>query len=188
MTKKFNQKILLYKLQTKRDPDAFAELYDYYVKQIYRFIYFKVSNHEEAEDITSDVFLKAWNYINQGNKIESFRGLLYRMARNSIIDFYRNKSKGQTLDLEKIDQAGLLRADNLEKQIAFNSDKQILFEALQKLKTEYKEIVTLRYVEELKISEIAQITGKRRVATRVTLHRAIKKLKEMLDDSIELTI
>ena len=54
--------------------------------------FFKVSNHEEAEDITADVFLKAWNFINEHKEIKSFSGLLYRVARNCIIDVYRARA------------------------------------------------------------------------------------------------
>src|SRR5437868_3511880 len=92
MSGKIAEHILLYKLHVKQDPEAYAALYDTYVKQIYRFVYFKVSSHEEAEDITSEVFLKAWHYIQEKREIKSFSGLLYRMARNCIIDLYRHKS------------------------------------------------------------------------------------------------
>ena len=92
MTGKISEKILLYKVQTKKDPEAYAKLYDLYVKRIYRFVFFKVSSEVEAEDITSDVFLKAWNYLNANKEVKSFSGLLYRMARNAVIDLYRAKS------------------------------------------------------------------------------------------------
>jgi DNA-directed RNA polymerase specialized sigma24 family protein len=67
--------ILLHRVEANHDPEAFAELYDRYVKQIYRFIYFKVSGHEEAEDLTADVFLKTWNYIQEGKEVKSFSGI-----------------------------------------------------------------------------------------------------------------
>ena len=69
MSGTISEKILLYLERTKQDPDAFSELYDAYVKRIYRFVYFKVSGHEEAEDITADVFLKVWNHIIEGKEI-----------------------------------------------------------------------------------------------------------------------
>src|SRR3989344_2015279 len=86
------EKLLLLKLRTTEDPEAFAKLYDIYAKRIYSFVFFKVSNREEAEDITSEVFLKAWRYINEKKSIESFSGLLYKLARNCIIDLYRSKA------------------------------------------------------------------------------------------------
>ena len=179
-----SDKILLYRLQSKHDPDAFAVLYDKYIKRIYRFVFFKVNNQSEAEDITSEVFLKAWNYIitNDNAEVKSFSGLLYRIARNCIIDLYRRKA-GKTdihIDIEQeqdIGDGGKWYAD-LNKQI----DNQKVILAIKKLKQEYQEVVTLKYVDELAIEEIAEITGKGNIAVRVTLHRAIRKLKELVEE------
>ncbi len=177
-----SEKLLLYRLQSKHDPEAFAALYDEYIKRIYRFVYFKVNNATEAEDITSEVFLKAWNYIinNDGAEIKSFSGLLYRIARNSIIDLYRHKATHNETVLEpeqEIGDGGKWYAD-LNKQI----DNQKIIQAIKKLKQEYQEVVTLKYVDELQIEEIAEITGKGNIAVRVTLHRAIKKLKDLVGE------
>lgn len=180
MTKKLNHKILLYRLQTKQDPEAFALLYDYYVKQIYRFIFFKVSNHEEAEDITSEIFLKVWHYINNGNKVESFSGLLYKMARNSIVDLYRSRAKQPELLLDQNNQTNLSDQGDLKQGLSERTEINQIITCLRRLKQEYQEILTLRFIDDLKINEIAQITGKSRVAVRVTLHRALKKLKEII--------
>ena len=180
MFKTINDKILLYQSQVKKDPEAFTKLYDQYVKRIYRFVFFKVSNHEEAEDITSEVFLKAWNYINENKEVNNFSGLLYRIARNCVIDLYRaraNKPESLNKDNEELEigDGGRWYADLSNKVEA----EKILI-ALKKLKQEYQEVITLRYVDELEINEIAEITGKGGVAVRVTLHRAINKLKEIL--------
>ena len=180
------EKLLLLKLRTKEDPEAFAKLYDIYAKRIYSFVFFKVSNREEAEDITSEVFLKAWRYINEKKKIESFSGLLYRLARNSVIDLYRLRSKQKeplSIDTEisiEIGDAGKWQKD-LGDELVNKLEMQKIVSALQKMKQEYREVVTLRYVDELEISEIAEITGKGHIAIRVTLHRGLKKLKEILN-------
>lgn len=186
MSIKISEKILLFKLRTKQDPEAFAKLYDLYAKRIYSFVFFKVANREEAEDITSEVFLKAWRYINEKKEIESFSGLLYKLARNSVIDLYRAKaSQKKTLSTDEILEKEIedteIVAVDFENQIGDKIEIQKITLALQKLKQEYREIVTLRYVDELEIGEIAEITGKGHVAIRVTLHRGLKKLKEILD-------
>lgn len=181
-----NEKILLLKLRTNEDPEAFVKLYDTYVKRIYSFIFFKVSNHEEAEDITSEVFLKAWRYINEKKDIESFSGLLYKLARNSVIDLYRSRSKQkESLSIDSEDGIEVVDTHswkaNLSEDLETKIEMQKVIEALQKMKQEYRELVTLRYVDELEISEIAEITGKGQIAIRVTLHRGLKKLKEILE-------
>lgn len=186
---KIAEKILLLKLRAKRDPEAFAELYDIYAKRIYSFVFFKVSNREEAEDITSEVFLKAWRYINEKKKIESFSGLLYKLARNCVIDLYRSKAKQKEhlslderaeMELE-IGDAAMWQKDFSDELISKLETQKIIL-ALQKLKQEYREVVALRYVDEMEISEIAEITGKGHIAIRVTLHRGLKKLKEILNE------
>ncbi|MBI2037684.1 MAG: RNA polymerase sigma factor [Candidatus Magasanikbacteria bacterium] len=187
---KISEKILLFKLHTRKDPEAFAKLYDIYARRIYSFIFFKVGNREEAEDITSEVFLKAWRYINEKKNIESFSGLLYKLARNSIIDLYRSKasqkellSVDQEIEAEqKLGSTAVWEA-GFEKKIGDKIEVQKIILALQKLKHEYREVVTLRYVDELEISEIAEITGKGHISIRVTLHRGLKKLKQILDQN-----
>lgn len=182
MSSKISEKLLLYRLQSKQDPDAFAELYDLYVKRIYRFVFFKVSGHEEAEDITSDVFLRVWNHLSEGKEIKSFSGLLYRTARNCIIDLYRSKSyQANPLLLSELPE-GIEPSDlgeAAEKIVAQGGAEEII-KAIKKLKQEYQEVLTLKYVDELNIAEIAEITGKGNIAVRVTLHRAMKRLKQIV--------
>jgi len=97
MGRKLNEKKLVYSVRVKKDPSAFAELYDSYVEKIYRFVYFKINSKEEAEDIVSSVFLKVWTYLIEytEKEIDSFSGLIYRVARNAIIDFYRERGAKQ---------------------------------------------------------------------------------------------
>ncbi len=175
---KLTEKLLLFRIQTKRDPEAFAKLYDAYVKQIYRFVFFKVNNREQAEDISADVFLKAWNYLQENKEVQSFSGLLYRMARNAIIDLYRARAS----------QPGLLSEDvevsdkgKWQERIEISIANESVVAGLKKLKQEYQEVITLRFVEELDIPEIAEIMNKKKVAVRVTLHRALKKLQDILE-------
>ena len=181
MSSNLKEKLLLYRLQTEHDPDAFAELYDLYIKRIYRFVYFKVSSHEEAEDITADVFLKTWNYFTEHKEVKSFSGLLYRIARNSIIDLYRAKAAAPTELVGEEMEAELGDGGKWYGELNARVENQQLLQSLKKLKQEYQEVVTLRYVDELEIDEIAAITGKGKIAVRVTLHRAINKLKELTE-------
>ena len=184
MSSTITEKLLVYRLQTKQDPDAFAELYDLYVKRIYRFVFFKVSGHEEAEDITSDVFLRVWNCIAEGKEIKSFSGLLYRTARNCIIDLYRSKSyQANPLSLSELPE-GIEPSDlgDAADKIMAGTDAVKIIAAIKKLKQEYQEVLTLKYVDELSADEISEITGKGNIAVRVTLHRAMKRLKIILEN------
>ncbi|MDO8499706.1 MAG: sigma-70 family RNA polymerase sigma factor [bacterium] len=181
-----NEKILLYQAQFRQDPEAFAKLYDEYVKRIYTFVYFKVSNHEEAEDITSEVFLKAWHYLSEKKEVKSFGGLVYRMARNCVIDLYRSRSikpEFLTVNPEQTEELDFGDGGRWYADLSDKIETQAVLAGLKKLKQEYQEVITLRYVNELEIDEIAVIVGKGQVAVRVTLHRALKKLKGILSAS-----
>ncbi len=181
MKQKIKEKILLFKVRTKRDPEAFGELYDMYVERIYRFVYFKISNKEEAEDITSDIFLKVWNYLidNQDKEIQSFAGFVYRITRNAVIDFYRERAKKTECSIENL---VIVSDDKTLQNIETSQEVVQLLETLKKLKQEYQEVILLRHVEELSISEISEILSKKKTNVRVILHRATKKLKELSEN------
>ncbi len=171
---------LVYKVKEHKDTTAFAKLYDLHVERIYRFIFFKVSNKEDAEDLTSDVFLKTWNYLIEPDRdVHSFNGLIYRIARNSVVDLYRARAKKQECALEEVIERVSDQDVNLIKAVDTKMQSEQLLVHLKKLKQEYQEVLQLRYIEELTIAEIADILEKRKNTVRVTVHRALKKLKEL---------
>jgi RNA polymerase sigma-70 factor, ECF subfamily len=180
MTKVPSTKILLYRIRKNKDPEAYGQIYDIYVKQIYRFVYYKISNHEEAEDLTSEVFLKAWNYLNEGNEIKNIKALLYQLARNLVIDLYRKRSSHREIKIEQIEIIQSPDESN-EKRLEDKLEHQKIVKNLDKLKNEYKEVIILKYIEGLKTSEIAKIMNKSRASVRVLSHRALKKLKFIME-------
>lgn len=180
---RFSETILLAKVRHQDSADAFAKLYDEYVKRVYRFVYFKVKSAEDAEDITAEVFLKAWNYIrDREHEVKSFSGLLYRIARTTIIDWYRKVARRpEIVTIDDEDQtADIGDKGGWVKELAVQLEHKEILLGLERLKHDYQEIVVLRYVEDLSIKEIADITGKSALTVRVTLHRALKKLEQLL--------
>src|SRR4030042_1255875 len=178
---KFKEKILLIKINSK-DEETFAEVYDLYMEKIYRFIYFKVSNKEDAEDLAAEVFFKAWQYINAGKIVNSLNAFLYSIARNKVVDYYRKKTRTKQVNLEHSDAERIEddKADNMaaiiDGEIGFNH----LMAFLNKLKAEYREALLLKYVGDLSIAEIADILGKSKGNVRVLIHRALEALREMM--------
>lgn len=168
--------------------DSFAQLYDEHIKPIYRFIYFKVNSKEEAEDLASETFLKAWNYLSKldnSNKIHNFKAFLYQIANNLVIDFYRKRSLlPVSLNDEYWEDANIPdeQLSGIEK-IKREDDVAELKKAFKKIPENYSSAVIWYYLEELEIAEIAQILGKSEGAARVTIHRALKALKKALEDN-----
>lgn len=182
MSVSLKEKLLLYRLRVKKDPEAFAALYDSYVQRIYRFIFFKVSSAAEAEDIASEVFLKVWHYIQNAKEVKSFSGLLYRIARNCVIDHYRARANRPEVELHE--ETEITDGGKWMLGIHAKIENENLVKALKRLKQEYQEVITLKYIDELETEEIAEITGKGKVAVRVTLHRAVHKLRELMRSDI----
>ena len=184
----FEEKLIL-KRALAGKKEAFSEIYDFYVIRIFRFIYLKTSSKETAEDLASEVFLKYWKRIKKGMEDESLgeviandktKSFLYKIARNLIIDFYRKKEPSTVeIDSDIKDKIQDQKQDILA-YISAKQEVEEMMEALRKLKSEYCEIIILRYVEELSISEIAEIIGKSSGSVRVQLHRATKALKGVM--------
>ncbi len=170
----------------KRDEKAFIKAYDLYVNDIYRFVYFKVGSKTEAEDLTSTVFLKTWNYIQNKNidKAKSFKALIYKIARNLIIDYYRsnNETNNINIDDEEVHEELIDENQDILKNAEINSDFEKVKKSLSKLKEEYREIIIMRFLDELSFTEIAQIIGKSKGNVRVITHRATEALKKLLDE------
>lgn len=181
--KAIKEKKLLYDIQREKSPDAFAELYDHYISKMYRFVYFKLSNKEESEDLVSELFLKAWYYLTDDHNkdVRSFSGFIYRMARNMIVDVYRKRPKQMDLLNEHV---GLERSPEASpfEQVAIKTEADFILKQVKLLKQEYQDIVLLRHVEGLSTAQIADILGKSKTNVRVTLHRAMKLLKEIVEE------
>lgn len=175
---------LLFRIRQHQDPQAFARIYDRYVRAIYRFVLLKLPSKQDAEDITSDVFLKSWNYLQEHHDVRQIRALLYKIARNAIADWYRSKSVTPDRSL-----AVTIRVDDASTAIEDFSDTgrgQALIEAraelsivmgkLERLKDEYRDVLTLRLIDGLPFNIIADIMGKTPGNVRVLYHRAKKAL------------
>ena len=177
----WQEKLLLYRVYD-RDTAAFGELYDMYAPRIYRYVYFKVQTEEVAEDITADVFLKSWEYIQRREKhISSFKAFIYQMARNAVVDHYRERARNneQTQSHEDLDRLPSLHP-SLIALAEQQSDIETIGKALNGLKDEYREALLLKYVEDYSTRDIAKVLDKSAGAVRVTIHRALEALREEL--------
>ncbi len=174
------EKTILERAQ-RGDADAFGEIYDSYVSRIFRFAFLKMGSRENAEDLTSETFLRFWSYIRK-KEIESETAgpVLYRIARNLVIDFYRKKEiVAQEIDGEMENCLKDERNDFVKKLMEREEIREMM-EMLRELKDEYQEIIILRYVEELSPEEIAKITGKSNGSVRVLSHRALRSLEKVM--------
>lgn len=153
----------------------FSKIYDQFIGRIYRFIFLKVSSQEVAEDLTSETFLRGWKVFGNGEKVENPSALLYKIARNLIIDHYREKSKAQFVSIHNAPVIDVHQ--DLAEKAALSSDLEVIKHSLLGLKEDYQNVIIWRYLDDLPLGEVAKMLGRSEEATRVLLHRAIKSLK-----------
>ena len=178
---KLKEKILASRIR-KGDHKAFKEIYHILADRIYRFIFFRVPNEDQAQDLLQETFFRLWNYAANGeNEIRSLQGLTYKIAKNLIADYYKNEVP--EIDLEEVSYKIEDKSKDMARDVDIKINVKKINQKLNQLKkTEYKEIIELRYLDELSHKEIAQILDKTESAVRTMLHRALKSLKEIIDN------
>lgn len=171
--------VLLIQRAIDRDPDAFGKLYDMYVDRVYRHIYYRVSSVADAEDLTQQVFLKAWQAINRYKRTASpFLAWLMTISHNLVVDFYRTKKDKTYLEAEVT--ANDL-ASSPEQVAEAHFVQQRLRRAILQLRSEQQQVIMMRFVEGFSYAEIASSLRKSEGAIRVILHRAVVALRRILE-------
>lgn len=156
--------------------EQFALLYDSYVNKIYRYIFYKISHKETAEDLTSTVFIKALENIKKFDSSKaSFSVWLYTIARNSIIDHLRTRK--DTVDIENIFDLPISEL-NIPDKIDLEQKIKDIRKYLDKLNPDQREVVILRVWEGLSYKEIGAITGKTENSSKVMFSRVMSQIRE----------
>lgn len=163
----------------KRDSVAFGCLYEAYLERIYRYVYYRVGSTAEAEDLTEQVFLKAWEAIGRyESRGTPFTAWLYRLAHNLVVDHYR--SRRPTTPIDEVDESELDAVDVVEA-VEDSLQAEEVREAIACLNAEHQQLIVLRFVEGLSHAEVARIIGKSEGAARVIQYRALQALARVLD-------
>jgi RNA polymerase sigma-70 factor, ECF subfamily len=163
-----------------RDPTAFGELYDLFVDRVYRYLYFRTGQQAEAEDLTEQVFLKAWEAIGRYRwQGRPFLAWLYRLAHNVHIDHVRKQRPTTSLtdDNRPID----VPSDAATTELARRLDADLIARALAELTPEQQRVIVLKFIEGLGNEQIACIMDKREGAIRALQMRALLSLRRVLE-------
>lgn len=160
------------------DTEAFGSIYDLYADRIYRHVYYRISNVEEAKDLTQEVFLRAWQGLPKYKKTKTpFLAWLFTISHNRVIDYYRTKKDYTYLDNEMIIEARGKSPDELAEE---KFTQQEIRKAILQLPEDQQQVILMSFIEGFEYGEIAAALNKSEGNIRVIVHRALKKMREIL--------
>lgn len=165
--------------------ESFLKAHESHSNQIFRFIFFKLGDREKAKELIQETFMKTWIHISKNGEIENIRSFLYRVAGNLVIDEYRRNGRASSISLDYLTEEGYDFSNDEKESYVDRIDGAQILELLKSLPDSYSEVLFMRYVEELDITEIADSIGESNNVVSVRLNRGIKKLKEMVKDKIK---
>ena len=168
----------LVKKAKKGETEAFGKLYDKHFSSIYRFVFLQIRHKSDAEDITQQVFLSAWQSVGRyrTRKNIPFSSWLYKIAKNAVIDHHRTKK--EYIDIEMVAEKAFADTPELGKAIDDSSIFYIVKQSLNQLNNDEQGVLIMKFINELSNKEVGQILNKSEGAIRVIQHRALKKLKQ----------
>lgn len=157
----------------------FLSAYEAFSDELFRFCLAKTRNREESLDIVQETFMKTWDHLRQGKKVDMFRGFLYKIARNTIIDRARKK---KSLSLDHLAEHHHLDPETtaVSENPLRHADILLALEQVQQIPEHHYEILVLRYIQELTISEIAEYYHESENTVSVRIHRALKVAQKIL--------
>ena len=156
--------------------ETFSQIYDQWIEKIYRFVFLKVNSEEVAQDLTSETFTRGWESFKSGLKIDNPPAFLYQIARNLVVDYYRQKGKNQIISADYgpiIDPKS-----DFAKKAVLASDIENIRGILANLKEDYQNVIVWHYLDDFSIQEVAKMLGRTEENTRVLLHRALESLRK----------
>lgn len=159
--------------------DAFGELYERYSVNIFRFVCLRLGSHQDAEDITEEIFLRAWhNLPKYDERGVPFAAYLFQIARNALIDHYR-KNRTPVSSIDDLDLSG--SDPDPEDSVSHKLDFLELQKVMVFLPEDYKNVLTLRFLNGLSPEETATMMNRSEGAVRVLQFRALAALKRLLN-------
>ena len=155
------------------------EAYERHADALFRYCLVNIRDREASRDIVQDTFIKTWEYLSRSeDKIDNMQAFLFRVAKNTLIDYTRKKKSGS------LDE---LMDDGFEPTSSFSEkedkerhlDARRALETISQLDIQYREVLTLRYVEDMAVKEIADLLGEKENTVSVRIHRGISLLKDI---------
>lgn len=165
--------------RAKAEPEAFGHLYDRYVDKVYNYIYHRVGNHHDAEDLTARTFHRA--LVNIGSYVDRgvpFSAWLFRIAHNLVANWHRDQGRRETVTLDD----GLPSPRTHPEALAENAEEEgLLLDAIRSLPDDRQKLLVFKFGEGLSNAEIARHLGRSEGAIKSLYHRTLLALREELE-------
>ncbi|MCH6256556.1 RNA polymerase sigma factor [Puniceicoccaceae bacterium K14] len=158
------------------DNASFALLVHQHHAKVCNFIYRYTGNKQDAEDLTQDTFVKAFRNFHRYDSKYAFSSWLFTIARRTAYNHFRGKKYNDELDFEVIDSSD--RPDDLSEK---GDESDVLWDLVKTLKKEYREVLMLKYIDDLQVKEIAQVLNKSQTNIKILLFRARNQLKRVYE-------
>lgn len=169
----------------KDDKAAFGALYERYVRRIYNYIYYRTSNHQDAEDLTAKVFIRALRHIGTyDERGVPFSAWLYRIAHNLVANWHRDRSRRKILPLEDFIGRNT-ESDMPESYAEGEEEKAHLLERIRELPEDRQQLLILKYVERMSNAQIGKIMDKTEGAVKSLYYRTLSSLRDSLGEDLE---
>lgn len=166
--------------RAQSDPAAFGELYERYVNRIYNYVYYRVGNHHDAEDLTARTFYRALSHISRYvDRGAPFSAWLYRIAHNLVANWHRDRSRRQTIALDEAPVISTGEPSPHEHAEA-KEQSEVLRRAIGRLSPDRQQLLILKLNEDLSNAEIGAIMGRSEGAIKSLYHRTLLALRDQL--------
>ncbi len=168
--------------EAKTDSAAFGRLYDLYVQPVYRYLYSRVGSVHEAEDLTSQTFIAAYEALPKYRERGLFAAWLFQIARSKMNDQFRKRRREVPLHEEPLEEAReFIEREDYLGQVIHAEDITRLRAIIRDLDGNDQELLRLRYIAKLSFAEIAELIGKREDTVKKTLYRLLAQLKDQME-------
>ncbi len=172
----------------KSGTEAFDHIYDFFFPKIYNYVSYKVGEQDTAEDITADTFMRVISKFDSfAGDANAFTAWIYRIARNLVTDFYRlsgRKTQVHYLPDEELANLGIDSGSDVHGAVERKQKITKIREAINTLKPQEQELITLRFFEGLDSKSIGDILDIKPATINVQLHRAVEKLKKIFEGQL----
>lgn len=169
------------KLEQLQKQIVLSDAYNNYAEKLNMHAFFKLNDHTIGEDLVQDTFMKTWKYLIKGGKIDMMKSFLYHILNNLIIDEYR---KHKACSLDTLLESGFEPGEDETSSLFNMLDSKAVILLIKKLPLKYREVMLMKYKQDLSLSEMSSITGCTKNSLAVQISRGLEKLKVLYAHAI----